>query len=58
MLSKIMSDLFLSLVRGMASSAMSVWPNANARRADLPSRTSHLHVSGRQNNETEDWDSR
>ena len=54
MLSNIISDLFLSLVRGMASSAMATWPNANARRSDLPSRTSHLHVSGRQNNEIGD----
>jgi hypothetical protein len=53
MLTKIISDLFLSLVRGMASSAMAIWPNTNARPSDLPSRTSHLHVSGRQNNETE-----
>jgi hypothetical protein len=54
MLSKIMSDLFLSLVRSMAASAMAVWPSADARRSGLSSRTSHLPVSGRQNNEAED----
>ena len=57
MLSKIMFDLFLSLVRGMASSAMAIRPNANAHRSDLSSRTSHLPVSGRRNNEAEDQDS-
>jgi hypothetical protein len=53
MLSKIIFDLFLSLVRGMASSAMAIWPNADARRSELSSRTSHLPVSGRQNNKAE-----
>ena len=57
MLNKIMFDLFLSLVRGMTSAAMAILPNADARRSDLASRTSHLPVSSRQNNEAGDRDS-